>query len=105
MVRICFVIITLVFLSLPLRAQDIVELIRFDSATLTEVDGERVQKLINARMSMRDVTMICDSAFRYLDRDEMRASETSKLILKLKIYGLIPYIITQMMKSVYYEVE
>ncbi|MGB0346680.1 MAG: OstA-like protein [Balneolaceae bacterium] len=73
MVRICFVIITLVFLSLPLRAQDIVELIRFDSATLTEVDGERVQKLINARMSMRDVTMICDSAFRYLDRDEMRA--------------------------------
>ena len=55
------------------HAQDIMELIRFDSATLTKIDGEPVQKLIKARMRMKNVTMICDSAFRYLDRDEIRA--------------------------------
>ncbi len=73
MQRVIIVILVSMLLSTLSKAQDIVELIRFDSATLTEVDGERVQKLLNARMSMRDVTMICDSAFRYLDRDEMRA--------------------------------
>ena len=71
--RFIFTVIFICSIALPSKAQDIVELIRFDSATLTEIDGERVQKLFNARMSMRDVTMICDSAFRYLDRDEMRA--------------------------------
>jgi lipopolysaccharide export system protein LptA len=73
MTRFTLLILVSITFSIQAKAQDIVELIRFDSATLTEVDGERVQKLINARMSMRDVTMICDSAFRYLDRDEMRA--------------------------------
>ncbi len=63
----------LIFFSSSSRAQDIVELIRFDSATLSEVAGERIQKLYNARMAMRDVTIICDSAFRFLDRDEMHA--------------------------------
>jgi len=73
MIRISVLLITFLSLSFSSNAQDIVELIRFDSATLTEINGDRVQKLINARMSLRDVTMVSDSAFRYLDRNEMRA--------------------------------
>ncbi len=71
--KIFFIYLFLLTGTAHTSAQDIVELIRFDSATLTEVEGERVQKLVNARMSMRNVTMVCDSALRFLDRDEMRA--------------------------------
>ncbi len=66
-------IILLVLISRSALGQDIVQLIRFDSATLTEINNERVQKLFNARMSMRNVEMVCDSAYRFLDRNEMRA--------------------------------
>lgn len=66
-------ILVLLLLSSSSRAQDIVELMRFDTATLSEVAGERIQKLYNARMAMRNVTIVCDSAFRFLDRDEMHA--------------------------------
>lgn len=62
-----------VLISGVAQAQDIVELIRFDSARLTSVNGERVQILVNARLSMREITMVSDSAYRYLDRDEMHA--------------------------------
>ncbi|MBO6535063.1 MAG: hypothetical protein JJ966_02495 [Balneolaceae bacterium] len=55
------------------KSQDIVELIRFDSATLSEENGERVQTLTNPRMRMRNVTMVCDIAYRFLDRNEMHA--------------------------------
>lgn len=56
-----------------MNAQDIVQLIRFDSATLSEDSGERVQTLTNPRMTMRNVTMVCDIAYRFLDRNEMHA--------------------------------
>jgi len=61
------------FFSTAAQAQDIVELIRFDSARLQEINGERVQVLINVRMSLQNVEMISDSAVRYLDKDEMQA--------------------------------
>lgn len=68
-----FIVVALCLCSSNVKAQDIVELIRFDSATLTERDGERVQALKNPRMTMRNVTMVCDMAYRYLDRNEMHA--------------------------------
>ncbi len=60
-------------ISTSVSGQDIVDLIRFDSATQVTINGERVQKLYNARLGMRDVIMICDSAYRFIDRNEMRA--------------------------------
>lgn len=68
-----FIFTYFLLLAPGLFAQDVVQLIRFDSATLTQLDGERVQKLYNARMNMRNVTLVCDSAYRFLDREEMRA--------------------------------
>lgn len=55
------------------RAQNIVTLQRFESAQVTTVDGERIRKIYNARMSLGDVTMVCDSAWQYLNRNELRA--------------------------------
>lgn len=63
----------LLMVSSRTYSQDIVQLIRFESATQSTLNGERIQKLFNARLSMRNVTLVCDSAYRFLDRDEMRA--------------------------------
>lgn len=68
-----YLFILFLIYSLPSSAQDIVELIRFNSATLTQIDGQRVQKLLNTKMVMKNITLTCDSAFRYLDLEEMRA--------------------------------
>lgn len=54
-------------------AQNIVTLQRFESAKLETIDGEQIRKIYNARMSLGDVTMICDSAWQFIDKNELRA--------------------------------
>tara|TARA_R110000868_G_scaffold37111_4_gene131354 strand:+ start:43436 stop:44848 length:1413 start_codon:yes stop_codon:yes gene_type:complete len=55
------------------EAQSIVTLQRFESAKVTTINGERIRKIYNARMSLGDVTMVCDSAWQYLNRNELQA--------------------------------
>ncbi|MBO6524594.1 MAG: hypothetical protein JJ971_12255 [Balneolaceae bacterium] len=54
-------------------AQNIVTLQRFDSAQMTTVEGESIRKIYNATMSLGDVTMVCDSAWQFLNKNELRA--------------------------------
>ncbi len=61
------------FLSEKTEAQNIITLQRFESAQVTTVNGERIRKIYNARMSLGDVTMVCDSAWQYLNRNELQA--------------------------------
>lgn len=60
-------------LSIDVSAQSIVTLQRFDSAQMTTVDGESIRKIYNATMSLGDVTMVCDSAWQFLNKNELRA--------------------------------
>jgi len=61
------------FLSEKTEAQNIITLQRFESAQVTTVKGERIRKIYNARMSLGDVTIVCDSAWQYLNRNELQA--------------------------------
>ncbi|RNC85604.1 MAG: hypothetical protein ED557_02190 [Balneola sp.] len=55
------------------KAQSIVTLERFESARLETIDGEQIRKIYTARMSLGDVTMVCDSAWQFIDKNELRA--------------------------------
>ncbi len=59
--------------SSPLQAQNIVELLRFESAERTIYEQEPVQRLIQARLTIDGLAMVCDTAYRYLDRSELLA--------------------------------
>ncbi len=54
-------------------AQNIVTLQRFESAKLETINGEQIRKIYNARMSLGDVTMLCDSAWQFINKNELRA--------------------------------
>ncbi|MEO1023590.1 MAG: OstA-like protein [Bacteroidota bacterium] len=45
----------------------------FTSAVRTTFEGEPIQKLYNTRMKSGQFTMVCDSAWRFLERKELRA--------------------------------
>lgn len=59
--------------SSPLKAQNVVELLRFESAERTIYKQEPVQRLIQARLTVDGLAMVCDTAYRYLDRSELLA--------------------------------
>lgn len=59
--------------SRPLQAQNVVELLRFESAERTIYEQEPVQRLIQARLTVDGLAMVCDTAYRYLDRSELLA--------------------------------
>jgi lipopolysaccharide export system protein LptA len=59
--------------SSPLQAQNVVELLRFESAERSIYEQEPVQRLIQARLTVDGLTMVCDTAYRYLDRSELLA--------------------------------
>ena len=59
--------------SSPLQAQNVVELLRFESAERTIYEQEPVQRLIQARLTVDGLAMVCDTAYRYLDRSELLA--------------------------------
>lgn len=71
--QILFLILSFSFVSEVALAQNLVTLISTDSASNSIINGEPVQKLYNARLNLGDVTMVCDSAWRYIDKGEMRA--------------------------------
>ena len=60
-------------ISSPLQAQNVVELLRFESAERTIYEQEPVQRLIQARLTVDGLAMVCDTAYRYLDRSELLA--------------------------------
>ncbi|GAB5408656.1 MAG: hypothetical protein BalsKO_10210 [Balneolaceae bacterium] len=70
---ILFIISLTGFSSKTSSAQDIITLQRFESAQVTTVNGERIRKVYDARMSLGDVTMVCDSAWQFLNRNELQA--------------------------------
>ena len=60
-------------ISSPLQAQNVVELLRFESAERTIYEQDPVQRLIQARLTVDGLAMVCDTAYRYLDRSELLA--------------------------------
>lgn len=70
---ILFVALLSGFTSNKSQAQNIVTLQRFESAQVTTVNGERIRKIYNARMSLGDVDMVCDSAWQFLNKNELQA--------------------------------
>ena len=68
-----FILIGLGTSSFDALAQNIVTLQRFESAKLETIDGEQIRKIYTARMSLGDVTMVCDSAWQFINKNELRA--------------------------------
>lgn len=64
-----------ILLNLPasVSAQNVLNIESFSQAEGATIDGERIQKLYNARLSTGNIVMLCDSAWRFLNRNEMRA--------------------------------
>ncbi|SMO95392.1 OstA-like protein [Gracilimonas mengyeensis] len=60
---------------LPLfsSAQDVINIERFREAQGVTMDGEMVRKLYDARLSTGNVEMVCDSAWQFINRGEVRA--------------------------------
>lgn len=67
-----FMILLCVIYS-PLKAQNIVEILRFESAERSIYNQEPVQRLIQARLTVDGLTMVCDTAYRHLNRSELLA--------------------------------
>lgn len=67
-----FILIT-GFLSSESNAQNIVTLLRFESAQVSTINGERIRRIYDAEMRLGDVTMVCDSAWQYLNKNELQA--------------------------------
>lgn len=64
-----------------LRAQDRVNILEAESLVEESVGGEPVQKIIGqVHLRMGDLEMYCDSAYRYLQRDEVRAFGNIEII-------------------------
>ena len=54
-------------------AQSVVNIESFSRAVGATLDGEQVQKLYNARLTTANIEMVCDSAWRFINRNEIRA--------------------------------
>lgn len=71
------VFILLLFTSIlwtdNLSAQNVVNIERFSEARGVTIDGEPIRKLYDAKLSMGNVEMVCDSAWQFLNRNEVRA--------------------------------
>lgn len=72
-IRLYIIILFLLINADDLLAQNLVRLISSDQAITTSKSGEQIRKLYNARLSLGDVTMVCDSAWQYLKNNELRA--------------------------------
>ena len=72
-----FFYIALLFFSFTfessLYAQNLVQLISSDQAITTTKSGEQIRKLYNAKLILDDRVMVCDSAWQFLQRNEIRA--------------------------------
>lgn len=64
-----------------LRAQERVNILEAESLVEESVGGEPVQKILGrVHLRMGDLEMYCDSAYRYLQRDEVRAYGNIEII-------------------------
>ncbi len=54
-------------------AQNVVTIEKFREAQGITIDGEQIRKLYDARLSFGNVEMVCDSAWQFLNRNEIRA--------------------------------
>jgi lipopolysaccharide export system protein LptA len=68
-------ILALVFTVIPTSvfAQNALTLKSFSRAIGSTVDGEQIQRLFDAHLTTGNMEMVCDSAWRFLNRDEIRA--------------------------------
>lgn len=66
-------LILLIVLPITVSAQNVLNIESFSRAEGATIDGERIQKLYNARFTTGNIEMLCDSAWRFLNRNEMRA--------------------------------
>ncbi|MDX1638761.1 MAG: OstA-like protein [Balneolaceae bacterium] len=73
----CWLLLTLLLAALlpdSVRGQDRVTINRAQEVIGVTLQGERVRKLIgDVSLRTDDMTMYCDSAYQYLDRNEVRA--------------------------------
>ena len=60
-------------LSISTQAQSVINIESFSKAQGATVDGQQIQKLYNARLSTGNIVMVCDSAWRFINTNEMRA--------------------------------
>lgn len=64
-----------------LRAQERINILQAESLEEVEVEGETVQKILGGvHLGMGGMEMYCDSAYRYLDRDQVRAFGNIEII-------------------------
>lgn len=61
------------FCSSESDAQNLVRILSSERGLLTTIEGQSIRKLYNARLQLQNVTMVCDSAWQYLDRNELQA--------------------------------
>ncbi len=61
------------FFSASSFAQNVINIESFSRAKGAIVDGQQIQKLYDARLSTGNIVMVCDSAWRFINTNEMRA--------------------------------
>ncbi|MEX0845622.1 MAG: OstA-like protein [Balneolaceae bacterium] len=68
-------LLLLVSIIIPVsaNAQNVLNIESFSRAEGATINGEQIQKLYNARLTTGNIEMLCDSAWRFLNRNEMRA--------------------------------
>jgi hypothetical protein len=67
-------VLTLLFFQpVSVFGQSVVNIESFSRAVGATLDGEQVQKLYNARLTTGNIEMVCDSAWRFINRNEIRA--------------------------------
>lgn len=70
---VCFIFLIPAIGSTPLNAQSAINIEETSRIEGITIAGEQVQKLFDARLSFNGVTMYCDSALRFINRNEIRA--------------------------------
>lgn len=72
-VRFLSIILCIAGFSVSLSAQSVINIESFSRAVGATVDGEQIQKLYDARLTTGNIEMVCDSAWRFINRSEIRA--------------------------------
>ncbi len=68
------IVLILVFVQpFSVNGQNVINIESFSRAVGATLDGEQIQKLYNARLTTGNIEMVCDSAWRFINRNEIRA--------------------------------
>lgn len=60
-------------LSIEVNAQNVVQIERAREVTNITEDGEAIRKMYDVRLRTGNIEMVCDSAWEFIDRNELRA--------------------------------